>query len=308
MPEMPDSRQRSSSPSSRNRCPGPAPIDEGGAGHVRRPSWTARRSWEARITARGENRENMVEVSIARLRMSDSEEVSRSLRAFPSAGPRQCPFVKKAVRSPNGRRPRTFRTRCRLRFSRAGLDGEPRIQGFDCCVDFSSFFPVGFGCSVTPNRAAASAAKATQLFILRLVLLHLVDGLVEPRAVPCRFSPVRRYAMARKNQSTGLPPAPSCIDFSSASMAAFQSPTREWAAPNVRQWPRTCCLAQRPSSRAGGPVGTRRGRDRDLWPRTRQARFGLRGFQVSPPSRWPSGKLAGLRSAGRLLHDVARVR
>ena len=50
------------------------------------------------------------------------------------------PSLMKAFRSSGGRRARIFSSRCRLRFSRAGLVNEPRVQGVDRRVVFSSFF------------------------------------------------------------------------------------------------------------------------------------------------------------------------
>src|SRR5262249_32476967 len=85
MAEMPESRQRSSSVSSRTR----ARVRSGArrSGRLRRVGWTAPRGWGWPNRAKVMKRENMVVVSIERLRMFDSDDGPQSERADRAPGP-----------------------------------------------------------------------------------------------------------------------------------------------------------------------------------------------------------------------------
>ena len=224
--------------------------------------------------------------------------ICRPRGADPSARASKSPLLKMWVNVKDGRRPQILESHCRLRI----LTGQ--VQ----------------------RRARRSRLRSSQgvflLFSGRLRMLGNAQqgrGLVKKRsnfsswdffsAIPWTalsydrrawsLSPRRQWAMARKYQLAGSPPERSCSAFSSASIAARQSPTRNLPSRAYSSSRRIGAAARWPSSQDGGPVESRAAHCWDWSPQPSQARPGLRDRRVSPPAPWPGGTLARLRPRGQ---------
>ena len=171
------------------------------------------------------------------LRISDDDDAMPAFRrGRRAAGACKVLPAKNAGVAKEGRRLDTLESTVRvLIFTGRARRRARRSRLHGTCGCFPSFFARRIRRVGHAQQGRGLGAEAPDALVLSLVSLDPSDGLVVPLASPDLLAhpPVRPWP--GRTSRWDHRPRRSCIDFSSGSMAAFQSPSRYCATPRVVQ-------------------------------------------------------------------------